>query len=480
MKSIAKTVIPFPRLPARRRDYELAFLPAALEIVETPPSPLGRAITWTIMAVFALAIAWACWAKIDIIAVAPGKIVPTGRSKVIQPFAVGVVRAIHVQDGESVKAGQLLIELDPTVNNAEVAHSKSDLLAAELDVARLKAALSDDADPLAAFHPPTDASPAMVAAERQLLTDETNEEKAKLAALDHQKAEKAADQAAIAGTIEKLTATVPMQQQRAEVRKYLMDRGLGSKLLYLQEQQDLVGNQKELLVQKSHYREAQAALAALDEQRAEAVAEYRSDRSNELTKAEQTAAGLRQDLIKAEKLTGLQRLTAPVDGVVQQLSVHTVGGVVTPAQPLMVVVPSDSHLEIAAAVANRDIGFIHEGQAADIKVDTFSYTRYGLLHGVVESVSTDAISPDQPSGNPPANAGGSTGTAANGNAGTSADPVYAARVSLDRSRMRIDDRMVNLTPGMAVTVEIKTGRRRVIDYLLSPLMRYGHDSLKER
>jgi len=469
----AKPVAVLPRQILRRRDHELAFLPAALEIVETPPSPLGRAIALTIVTLFLLALVWACLSSIDIIATAPGKIVSSGRSKIIQPFETGVVRAIHAQDGQRVKAGDVLIELDPTINDAEHEHLSGDLAAAQLDVARLRAALSDNPDPLAEFHPPPGASPAMVATERQLLLDQTAEQRARLATFDHQKAEKEAERATITATMNKIGSAIPLQEQRVEVRKYLFERGLGSKLFYLQEQQDLVGNQKEMLVQKSHYQEAQAALAALDEQRVAAVAQYRHQLSDDLAKAEAKAAGLAQDVIRAGERTKLQRLTAPVDGVVQQLAVHTVGGVVTPAQPLLVVVPLESQLEIEAAVSNRDIGFIHEGQDADIKVDTFSYTRYGLLHGVVESVSQDAITPDAPTPGAAAKPGG-TGDA------NAKEPVYSARVSLDHSRMQIDDRLVSLTPGMAVTVEVKTGSRRIISYLLSPLLRYGHESLHER
>jgi hemolysin D len=463
---------------ARRRNYELAFLPAALEIVETPPSPIGRATALTIVTLFALALAWACWASIDIIATAPGKIVPSGRSKVVQPFETGIVRAIHVQDGQSVKAGDLLIELDPTISHADQEHSRNDLLAAELDIARLQAVLGAGvgADPIAQFHPPEGSSPAMVATERQLLTDQTTEQSAKLAALDRQKLEKEAERATIGATIAKIQATIPMQQQRAEVRKYLFDKGLGSKLLYLEEAQDLVGNQKELLVQRSHQQEADAAIGAITDQRAQAVAEFRHSLSDELAKDEAKAAGLRQDLIRAQERSRQQRLVAPVDGVVQQLAIHTIGGVVTPAEPLLVVVPTDSRLEIDAQVSNRDIGFIHDGQPADIKVDTFNYTRFGLLHGTVESVSADSILPDSQEGAadkspPPTDPGASQ---------DSQQPVYEARVSLDRTTMRVEDRTVNLAPGMAVTVEIRTGRRRVIGYLLSPLMRYGHDSMHER
>jgi len=230
-------------------------------------------------------------------------------------------------------------------------------------------------------------------------------------------------------------------------------------------------------VQKSRLHEAEDAAAAIREGRAQTEAEWRRDRSDDLAKAEQKAAGLSQDLIKAEQRTRLQRLTAPVDGMVQQLAVHTIGGVVTPAQALLVIVPSDSRLEIEAQVSNRDIGFVHAGQQAEIKVDTFNFTRYGLLHGEVLSVSQDAIVRDRPQDR--------TGDRGRGAASDSSEPRgqeldYSARISLPQSQMQIDDRLVGLSPGMAVTVEVRTGSRRILSYLMSPLLRYRQETLRER
>ena len=468
----AKKIIPFPHTPVRRRDYELAFLPAALEITETPPSPTRRAIGAAIIALFCLALAWASFGTSDIVAIAPGKIVPSGRTKIIQPFEAGVVRAIHVQDGQSVKTGDVLIELDPTMSEAELGHLKSDLVAAQLDVARLRAALAGHANPVEDFHPPEGASTTLIEMQRQFLMSQSAEQNAKLAEIQRQLAQKEAERATIAALTAKLEATIPLMQQRVDVRKGLYEKELGSKLVYLTELGDLVGQQQDLLVQRSRSREADAAVAALAETRAKVEAEYRRTLFDDLAKAEQKTGALAQDVIKAEQRTKLQLLTAPVDGVVQQLAVHTVGGVVTPAQALAVVVPVDSHLEIEAMVSNRDIGFVHAGQEAEIKIDTFSFTRYGLLHGKVLNVSQDAITRDKPQDKsktePP-------------NSETKDQEMdYAARVSLDRTQMQVEDKMVNLSPGMAVTVEIKTGSRRIISYLLSPLLKYKQEVLKER
>jgi len=474
----ARKVIQFPRREAlRRAETELAFLPAALEIVETPPSPIGRAIGVTVIAVFCLALLWASFGTVDIVATASGKIVPSGRTKVIQPFETGVVRVIHVRDGQKVKAGEGLIELDSTMTDADRDHLKSDLLSSQMEVARLRAAVSGRSDPTEAFVPPEGASASMIEMNRQLLISQVAEHQGKLAALDRQVKQKQAERESIKAAIAKLDATLPVLSQKVEIRKYLYDKDLGSKIVWLTDYQELIGLQQEVLVQESRFQEAEAAVAALVETRAQTAAEYRRTRFEELTKAQEKAAGLARDVIKAEKRAKLKALVAPVDGVVQQLSVHTIGGVVTPAQPLLVVVPLDSHLEIEAMVSNRDIGFVHEGQRAEIKIDTFSFTRYGLLHGEVINVSQDAITRDKPQDKP--------GDKVQGAEVSSSEPKgqelsYAARVSLDRTQMQVEEKLVNLSPGMAVAVEIKTGSRRIMSYLLSPLLRYKQEVLRER
>jgi hemolysin D len=469
-------VIPFGRARQRRRE-ELAFLPAALEIVETPPSPIGRAIAGVILLLFCLALIWAWWGTIDIVASATGKILPGGRVKVVQPFETAVVRSIRVQDGQTVKAGDVLIELDPTANEAERDHLRNDLLAERLNIARLRAALSGSDDPATDFTPPADADPELIRTQRQLLLNQVTEHRAKIAALSRQQAQKEAEQSTTEATIHKLETILPVIQSRVDIRKTLVEKELGSKLSYFEVFQLLVEQQEELRVQKSHLMETAAAIAAIRETRAQAAAEYRRSISDDLAKAEQKANGLAQDLIKAEQKTRLQLLTAPVDGVVQQLAVHTVGGVVTPAQSLLVVVPSDSRLEIEAMVSNNDIGFVHAGQQAEIKVDTFNFTRYGLLHGEVLSVSRDAVIRDRPQDR----FGERTPGAANETSEPKGQDLnYSARISLDRTQMQIDDRMVDLSPGMAVTVEIKTGSRNILSYLLSPLRRYRHEVLHER
>ncbi|MEA2819707.1 MAG: rane fusion protein hemolysin, partial [Bradyrhizobium sp.] len=246
-----------------------------------------------------------------------------------------------------------------------------------------------------------------------------------------------------------------------------MKMQFGNRIAHLEAQLKLSEQRHDLIVQERRAVESVAARKALESQREQTRAEYVRGIMSDLAEAEQKAGQLAEDMIKAEKKMQDQVLRAPIDGTVQQLALHTIGGVVTPAQALMIVVPADARIEIEAMVQNKDIGFVHDGDAAEIKVDTFNFTKYGLLHGKVLTVSADSITRDKPAGQ----SGGQIADRTNASGGRSSEPqgqelTYAARISLQETRMQIDDRLIDLAAGMAVTVEIKTGQRRIIEYLL--------------
>jgi len=467
--------LPQARLLTGHTD-ETEFLPAALEIVESPPRPAGRIIAFYLMLFFAIALLWACIGTVDIIATASGKIVPTGRTKVIQPLESGVVRAIHVQDGQQVREGEVLVEIDTTVSASERNRLKGDYLQAMLDTARLKAALELGGDPATSFVPPEDATDSQIELQKTMLTNQMAEIHAKLSDLDQQIVQNTGNRDAVASTINKLTESIPYLEKRAEARKTLLNKGYGSRLDYLTIEQDLIEHRQELQVQKGRLAEAEGAIASHKQQRLQAEDEYKHTTLKDLAEAEQKSTSLHEQLLQAAQKYRLQTLIAPVDGTVQQLAVHTEGGVVTPAQVLMSIVPADSHMEIEAMVSNKDIGFVHAGEEAEIKIDTFNFTRYGLLQGKVQSVSQDAIVREKPQGIDDKH---HTGDESDSSEPQGQELVYSARVSLDKTQMQIDDRFVNLSPGMAVTVEIKTGSRHIIEYLFSPLLRHKQQALRE-
>lgn len=428
------------------------FLPAMLEVQQSPPSPIGRAILWTIMAVFTSAVLWATFGRIDIVATAQGKIIPSGYSKVIQPYEAGVIGTIHVQDGQVVRKGDVLIELDPTQNRADHERASNEYRAARVEAARLRALIAGKST----FEPPADADPQYVALHRQLLVDQLAEYQAKVAAAQHLIAQRRAALEQTRENIIRLEATVPMETERAEAYKRLFEHDAVTKMDFLQAEGQRIDKVQELAGQRNKLKQDQSALAEADTNYRAMVLEFQQAKQIELSTTETKASSLVQDVTKAGQKAYLQRLTTPIDGVVQQLAVHTVGGVVNPAQQLLIVVPQEHPVEVEAMLENKDVGFVREGQPVEIKVETFPFTLYGTIPGRVLTVSDDAA-PSEKLG-----------------------LIYPSRVSMDRGTIQVEGKQVHVTPGMAVTVEIKTGQRRVIEYLLSPLLKSLTESLRER
>jgi len=444
-----------------RLSHEAQFLPAALALQETPPSPAPRVTMRLIVAFAALALLWAIFGRIEVVASAQGKVVPNGRTKTIQAFETATVQAIHVTDGQAVQAGDVLIELDATMAQADVERVRSDLAAARLQMERgraLLAALKEHAEPMA--HPelvrPEGAGDAAFAESQHLLAGQLGEYIARRDRIGAEIARREAEQRSTRELVRKLEQTVPIARQRARDFKHLAEDDFVSRHSYLEREQTRIEQEADLANQRSRMREIEAGLREALGQRAELTAETRRIAQDSITDGQQKATALEQELLKADSRGRLMRLTSPVDGTVQQLTAHTVGGVVTAAQPVMLIVPHDYPLEVEAFIENKDIGFVRAGQNAEVKVETFQYTKYGTIPATVESVSHDAIN-DEKRG-----------------------LIFSVRVKMARSTINVDGAEVALGPGMAVTVEIKTDRRRVIEYFLSPLIQHTSESLRER
>lgn len=433
-----------------RTASEIAFLPAALEILETPPNPIGRAILACLVTIVLSAILWASLGHIDIVAVAPGKLIPSDRVKVIQPMATGQVRAIHVTDGQRVKRGEVLIELDSTMARADQARLSLQLQEEEAALTRERL--------FAQWLESGKASKGVKLQPLQvsLLHQTMAEHQSRLAAVDQAFEGKRAELAATQSLIEKGERTLPLITERAGSVATLASSHLVSKHSALEIEQERIEAEQDLAARRQTAASLGAAIEQLREERASVHFEAQRQTSQAIEQREARINALRQEVLKAQNVTGQQSLSAPVDGVVQQLNVHTIGGVVTPAEPLMIIVPEGQMLEVEARVLNRDIGFISEGQRATIKVDAFPFTRYGVLSGELTDVSNDAAA-DETLG-----------------------LIYPTRVKLERTSMRIDTKEVALSAGMAVTVEVKTGQRRLIEYFLSPLLQSVDESARER
>ncbi len=432
------------------------FLPAVQEVQETPPSPIGRAILWTIMALITVLGVWASVGLIDIVATAQGKIIPSGYSKIIQPYESGIIASIQVQDGQVVRRGDTLIELDTTQNKADRDRVLTEYRAAKVEAARLRALITASD----AMEMPQDSDVHYFHLQQQLLHDQLAEYHARVEAASHIIGQRKAAIDVTLENVRRLEATVPMEKERALAFERLKEREAVTKLDYLQAEALYIDKLQELAGQKRKLRQDRAALSEAEKNSLAMISEFKQTKQAELSTVEIKVSSLSQEVTKAAQKAELQRLVSPIDGVVQQLAVHTVGGVVTPAQQLLIVVPQDHPVEVEAQVENKDIGFVKEGQPAEIKVETFPFTLYGTIPGRVLTVSDDAVPIDKDK-------------VVNG-------LVFATRVSLAQGTIGVEGKLVQLSPGMAVTVEIKTGSRRVIEYLLSPIFKSLQESLRER
>lgn len=458
--------------PARLAD-EAAFLPAALSLQETPVHPAPRRLAWGLMLLFVLALLWSVLGQLDIVAVAQGRVVVSERTKLIQPLERSVVQRVLVKDGDQVQAGQPLIELDPTAAVADKATAGDQLKANESELLRtrtLLAALQSktllNQELLApvsvalgadlVINLPPSWPPAEQRAAKDQLAAEWSDITAKLAKLASEANRRQAEITTAREVVAKLETTVPLAQQREADFKKLAEQGFMAGHAGQDRTRERIELERDLITQRARLQEAIATLRETQNAKAAYVAEVRRTLYERSAQADLKRQAATQEQTKATQREKLTTLTAPVAGKVQQLAVHTAGGVVTEAQALMVIVPEGAPVTAEVTLDNKDIGFVNAGQAAEIKLETFPYTRYGTIAATVTRVSADAVN-DEKRG-----------------------ALFPVTLSMAVNQINVDGKPIRLTPGMNVTAEIKTGKRRVIDYLLSPVQRAGSESLRER
>jgi hemolysin D len=464
-------------------DTDREFLPAALEILVTPPSPVAKSLLLAICALFFGALAWSYFGWIDIYAVAPGKIQPDGGSKVVQPVDAGKIAAIRVQNGSRVNAGDILIELDSTESAADRQAEATDLEAASAEAARRRAAIAAaQTEALApapiAFDPSI--SEPVRRREEGVLAADLAQLRSSVNGLKAQLAEKVATKARLESTIAERQKLIALTKERVSMRQKLEALGADSRAQTIEALQQYETQLTTDADDRGQLLETGAAMASLDRKIDQSITQFIADQSQKLAEAEHKRDHLGQDLIKAQSKASHAVLKAPISGTVQQLAVSSLGQVVTSGQPLLTIVPLDQSLEIKAMVANQDIGFVEAGQNAVVKVDSFPFTRYGTIDGTVERVSRDAVDErDATELSDAANAARPQG-AAPGSPPKTQNLVFPATIRLAKRTVDVDGKEVALMPGMAVSVEIKTGQRRAIDYLLSPLREMASETARER
>lgn len=453
----------------KRKKVETAFLPAALEIMDTPPRPIGRMITWLIIAAAAFAITWATLSKVDIVAVAEGRVIPRAKLQSVEVAESGIVRALNVREGDRVERGQPLIELDPTYADADADAARSEYSTAVLQRARATALLNyaggkewtlDDAG----------IAPAIAAAEEQLVAARIREHEAQLDSYFQRLNATIVARRQAYTEIDRINDTLPGAVQQLSARRELADQGFAPKIQVQELEERVTSLRYEREVQQDEVSKAEGESAMIERDIAALRQGFRVSAAGELSEAEAIIATRGELLEKAERREALQTLTAPVSGTVNEVAITTIGEVAESGQPLITIVPEGDELIIEAFLMNKDIGFVQVGQEAIVKFEAYSFMRYGYLVGEVEHVSPDAVIDE--------------------NRGL----VFPARVKIIGSKFRTERlgeaRNVEgelgpsyrelISPGLSASVEIKTGKRSVLSYLLSPVAKATSEAARER
>jgi hemolysin D len=450
---------------AKKLEYE--FLPAALEIIETPPVPLGRLVIWIISTLIITFLLWSYFGRIDEVASSRGKVIPDGRLKEIQSFEEAKITAIHVKEGQKVKAGELLLELDLGLKQTEL-NSLEDQL--ETALYEREVLLSDLG--LGKSIGQKDATNSrvgeltvsdLIVLQNQVKQARSADFEAKKEELIASISQKNTDIEIAKKNVNTLKEKKKFLEKEIETLDRLVREDSVPRYELQKKQQEILQVNKEIEAQEllivraeNAKSEAEKHLKSLETEWIHNTMEEKKQIANSLLEKEKQIQLLRDQIEKVKKSIELQKLTSPVSGTVHGLSSYTIGGVVKPAQPVVTIVPDGTPLIVESTVLNKDIGFIKLGQKVEVKFDTFPFQKYGTIEGEVTYISPDAVEHDE------------------------LGPVYKIKVNLSRDYFEIENRKVTITPGMAVTAEVKTGQRRIIEFFLSPIVKYAKESLTLR
>ncbi len=485
---------PTPEAPPRRSGiraivpltFETSdpeFLPAALEILVTPPSPVAMRLMALISVTVLSSLAWSYFGRLDIYTVAPGKIQPIGRSKVIQPLEPGKVAVIKVENGDRVAAGDVLLELDHTEVAAEREAQALDLESAGAEAARRKAAVESAVS--GSFTPrpiefTDEIGQGVRLRETEVLGADLAEFRSNLDNLKAQIAEKEASKYRLRSSIEARGRLIALYREHRDMRQKLIPTGAASRAQTIEAEQQLETQITTDVGERGQLVETDAAIVSLRRKLELTAAQFIAQQTQKLVEAERKRDHLRQDLIKAKSKSDRTLLRSPLAGTVQQLAVTTVGQVVSSGQPLMTIVPLDGLIEVEATVANKDIGFVKRKQQAVVKIEAFPFTRYGVIDAAVVKVSRDAIDDREANSLTDAATAARPQLGSNSSSSRTQTLVFPVTLTMARSSIFVEGEEIALKPGMAVTVEIKTGSRRAIDYILSPLREMASQTAHER
>lgn len=452
-----------PAEPAVSREpLGIRLASALFEIQQTGPTSTSRYVLKTVCVLFVLLLIWVSVAKLDIVAVAHGRLVPKTYVKIVQPAEAGIIRAILVEEGQEVEQGQVLVRLDPTVNTADSTATASDLALAKMQLRRIESQLSEEPMTRAAHDDPVLFSQveAQRVSHRQAYIDSVAQE----AAAQHRAVQ---ELAAANELVRKLEATLPSYERTAQAYETLASEKLVGAIQAEERRREAIERAQDLEAQRATVASLHAAVAKHEK----AIAQLRSGYESELSRLRlEITANITRLTQQQEKLTfhgGLLELRAPQAGVVKDLATTTLGAVVQPGTVLLSLVPKSEPLVGEVSIENKDIGFVAPGQSVRIKLSAYQFQKYGMLEGIVKTVSADSSSNDRSDPNV------GRGPEHNGLS-------FKALIELKTQQLSTEAIELPLTAGMQVSAEIVQGKRTVLEYLLSPVQQVTSEAGMER
>lgn len=432
------------------KDYH-DFRPILAEVEERPANPAGRIFLWTIILLMVVIISGLIFVKVDVVVSARGKIIPVGDVKVLQPLETGVVNRILVKEGDFVKKGDVLVEIDPSMDRADLEGKERNLRFNRIAMERIKAVLDGKEFMMSGNNPEADTQLQLYHSQKSLYI------------LTIQEKEKEFRETEIAlkslkDEIWKLKNLLNIVADEEKRQKSLSEIGALAENRYMEKLKERMNLEKEIDIKTSQVEEYTTRLEKIREEIETFKSGFKEKLLSELSGNVQGKNVLEAEVSNIKFRQGKRFITSPVNGYVHLLPVKTVGGVVTPAQPLVSIVPEKTPLMTRSLVFNKDIGFVKEGQRCVIKVDTYDFQKYGVLEGEVETVSPFSIEDKE-----------------NGIDG------YPVHVKMSSEELKTKDgKVYKIKPGMSVTAEINVGKRRVIEFFLFPVIKYLDEGLKVR
>jgi len=424
------------------------------DLLARHPMPSWRIFAWPVMILLTVMVTWAFFAELDEVAVAPGEVIPQGKVKVVQHLEGGIVEELFVAEGDTVKEGDTLLQLDLAGGGANLKELNVRLDSQLLIRARLTA--EAEGGELSFLQEVANRRPTLARAQREAFNARKRELISTLNVMKEQIKQRELETQELTARKRAVTRNYKLAGERLKMSKSLLSEGLTAKMEHLELEAEVESLEGEMKSLEPAVPRARAAVNEAKQRMKEGEIRFRREAREELGETEQEIARVNELLTLANEQGFRAEIKSPIDGVVKNLRYNTIGGVVRPGEPILEIVPTGENLVIESKLNPTDRGYVTEGQAAMVKISTYDFARYGGLEGIVIQLAPDTTIDE------------------NG------QPYFRVIVQTDKNYLGETEGSLPIVPGMQATVDIHTGKKTVMDYLIRPVLKLRHEAFRER